>query len=321
VLTVVFTLPLLTLGAEVTTKKAGMIDKAPVRSPLYLIQRVVDAGGIINAMDQMDRAELIEHSHRTAGWLVGILAIGLAVGLAIFEQRRWLRWAGLAALLAVASQGVLGMLRVELEKQLDPSAGATVALIHGCTAQLVVALLVSVALWTSSAWQRERPLAAEESHGIRAASLILVGVMYLQIVFGAVMRHKELALGTRVHILLAFAVVAAAAWLSGRVLFSRAVQQSALAVKAVCILWVLLAVQLLLGLETLLSKFNVKWSYTGQTVEPVALGQDLIRSLHFVVGALTFSTAVAIALIAYRNVPRPTPRESWTGERQLEGVL
>jgi len=141
--------------------------------------------------------------------------------------------------------------------------------------------------------------------------------MYLQIVFGAVMRHKELALGTRTHILLAFAVVAAAAWLGARVLQTQ--ETGSIGRRALWLLWALLAVQLMLGLETMLSKFNVKWAYTGQNVEPVALGADLIRSIHFLVGALTFSTAVAIALAAHRHVgwavrPVVAPR------RQLEGA-
>jgi heme a synthase len=314
VLTVVLTLPLLTLGAEVTTKKVGMVDNAPVRSPLHLVEVMHEEGGFDNTVQKEGLGWVIEHGHRTVSWLVGFLAIGLAAGLTWFEQRRWLRWIGWAAPFAVLTQGVLGMLRVQMDKWLGPNIGGTVALIHGCTAQVVFAFLVSIALWTSAGWQQQAGL---ETPGIRRASLALVGVMYLQIVFGAVMRHKELALGTRTHILLAFAVVAVAVWLGVQMLQTERV--GSLGRRAVWILWGLLAVQLMLGLETMLSKFEVKWGYTGQAVEAVFQAPDLIRSLHFLVGALTFSAAVAIALIAHRHITWAI-KPLATRRRELEGV-
>jgi heme a synthase len=314
VLTVVLTLPLLILGAEVTTKKVGMVDKAPVRSPLHLPEVIHELGGFDNTVQKEGLGWVIEHGHRTVSWLVGFLAIGLAAGLTCFEQRRWLRWIGWAAPFAVLTQGVLGMLRVEMDKRLGPNVGGTVALIHGCTAQVVFAFLVSIALWTSGGWQEQTGL---ETPGICRASVALIGVMYLQIVFGAVMRHKELALGTRTHILLAFAVVAVAVWLGVQMLQTETA--GSLGRRAVWILWGLLAVQLMLGLETMLSKFDVKWGYTGQSIEAVFQAPDLMRSIHFLVGALTFSAAVAIALITHRHIAwAVTPLA--TRRRELEGV-
>jgi cytochrome c oxidase assembly protein subunit 15 len=313
VLTVVLALPLLTLGAEVTTKKVGMIDKAPVRSPLHLATVIAEEGGLSRVIEERGIGWLIEHSHRSVGWVVGLLAIGLAVGLGWLDRRRWMRWMGLAALVGVSSQGVLGMLRVELNERLGPTAGETLALVHGCTAQLVFALLVSVALWTSPAWYRLGLAVTADESRVRRAALVLVGLMFLQIVFGAMIRHKELALGTRLHILLAFGVVAAAVWLIATVLVTRSAGQNAM--------WVLgglLAVQVLLGLETMLSKFNVAWGYTMERVEPTALAPDLVRSLHFLVGALTFSTAVCITLLAHRHVAWPV---RVAVPQQLEGAL
>jgi heme a synthase len=315
VLTVVLTLPLLTLGAEVTTKKVGMVDRAPVRSPLHLAEVMHEEGGFDNTVQKEGLGWVIEHGHRTVSWLVGFLAIGLAVGLTRFEKRRWLRWVGWAAPFAVLTQGVLGMLRVEMDKRLGPNVGGTVALIHGCTAQVVFALLVSIALWTSAGWQQQ---VGTETPSIRRASLVLTGVMYVQIVFGAVMRHKELALGTRTHILLAFAVVACAVWLGVQVRQTNTV--GSLGRRAVWILWGLLAVQLMLGLETMLSKFDVRWGYTGQGVEAAFQAPELIRSLHFLVGAMTFSAAVAIALIAHRHIAWAV-KPMAARRRQLEGVL
>src|SRR5579884_1898693 len=51
---------------------------------------------------------LYEHGHRLIASGVGFLTIVLAVWLWMAEPRRWLRWLGVAALLAVVAQGVLG---------------------------------------------------------------------------------------------------------------------------------------------------------------------------------------------------------------------
>jgi len=306
VLTVLLTLALLTLGAEVTTKQVGMVDKTPVRSPVHFFQELSEHSSVGNLIQERGLGWVIEHLHRTVGWLVGICAIVLAVGLGLSEKRRWLRWAGLAALLGVTAQGVLGMLRVDQNSTM-------MALIHGCSAQLVFALLVSVALWTSPAWQQSLSANCEP---VRRASLALVAVTYVQIVLGAVLRHKELALGTRAHIILAFVVVGVAVWLGVRLMQTQGVGGK----RAACLLWGLLAVQLMLGLETMLSKFSVIGGYPAERIEPLALAPDLIRSIHLVVGAMVFSTAVSIALVAHRHLafavkPLTTP------QRQLEGAL
>ena len=87
-----------------------------------------------------------EHSHRLVASSVGLLTIALALTFWFHEQRRWLRWLGLAALVLVIVQGVLGGLRVVLLQQ-------TLAIIHACFAQAFFALTVSLALFTSDEWR------------------------------------------------------------------------------------------------------------------------------------------------------------------------
>src|SRR5947209_14144525 len=106
VLTVVVTLPLLFLGAEVTTKQVGMVDKEWPTAPWLLwVKSWKENGGL---------AFLIEHSHRLAGYTVGTCTIVLVAGLWLTERRRWLCWLGTAALLGVIVQGILGGMRVLL---------------------------------------------------------------------------------------------------------------------------------------------------------------------------------------------------------------
>jgi heme a synthase len=87
-----------------------------------------------------------EHSHRLVASTVGLLTIALAMMFWFHERRQWLRWLGVAALILVILQGVLGGLRVVLLQH-------TLAMIHACVAQAFFALTVSLALFTSAAWR------------------------------------------------------------------------------------------------------------------------------------------------------------------------
>src|SRR4051794_10556481 len=78
VLTALFTLPLLTLGAEGTTKKGGMVARQGFREPWHLVALWLQG-------EPLSLGYVIEHSHRTFGFLVGVCVIGLAVGLWLCE--------------------------------------------------------------------------------------------------------------------------------------------------------------------------------------------------------------------------------------------
>ena len=70
----------------------------------------------------------------------------------------------------------------------------------------------------------------------------------------------------------------------------------------------------MLGVESWLSKFyhpSLAWNQ----LQPVAAQAELVRSLHFVTGALLFATSVAVTLLAHRRtgwavrtVPQPASR-------------
>src|SRR5205085_6864053 len=100
VFTVLAALPLVMLGAEVTTKKVGMADPKGFRAPWHLFTL---------SGDQLSRGLLIEHGHRLAGFSVGICCIVLAIGMTLAARGRLHRSLGWLALLAVSSQGILGI--------------------------------------------------------------------------------------------------------------------------------------------------------------------------------------------------------------------
>ena len=124
---------------------------------------------------------LYEHSHRLLGAAVGILTVALGVTLWLSERRRWLRWLGVAALLAVTLQGVLGGLRVVFVED-------AIAIVHGSLAQAFFGLAVCLALFTSPTWA-VAPVRSSDAALLRRLSLLTTGVAYLQIVFGAFLTH------------------------------------------------------------------------------------------------------------------------------------
>ena len=304
VLTVCATFPLLLLGAEVTTKQVGMVDPQGFRMPWHL--------ATVPGLWQRGLGYVIEHSHRLAGWLVGTCVIVLAVWLWLGEPRRWVRWVGVAALAGVVVQGLLGGFRVQLNALFNM--GPNLALIHGCFAQVVFAVLVGLAVFTSRSWvaPTER-VSPEQGVALRRWSLLTAALAYVQVVFGAVVRRTELPLGPRLHLLFAFVVVAAVVWLAKLAFESR--EQSVRA--SVVLLAGLVAVQLFLGVEAWLAKFPAVAEFP--QLRPLTAHPELIRSVHYLAGSAVFATAVAATLQAHRRVV-------WSGKLaaapvgRLEGV-
>jgi heme A synthase len=273
-------LPLVLLGAEVTTKQVGMVDKVGFREPWHLLTV---------PLRELHLGYLIEHSHRLAGFVVGTCSIVLAVGLWLTGRRPVVRWLGWVALAAVSAQGVLGIVRVKWHAV----AGPEFALVHGLFAQIVFAVLVSVAVMTSRAWatgadQRQRA-------GLRRTALVLLLLVYAQIALGAFVRHFLDRTAQRLHVLTAFAVVVAVVWafltVRERLGADRALR------RMTGLLAALVAVQVMLGVEAWIKRFGAGVSVEELMSSP---GTDLVRSLHYVVGALLFATTVVFTLLVYR---------------------
>jgi cytochrome c oxidase assembly protein subunit 15 len=247
-----------------------------------------------------DAGYLIEHSHRLAGYVVGLLVIALAVALWVAESRRWLKWLGTLALLGVIAQGVLGGMRVLLNAWL----GTDLATLHGCFAQLVFALLAAIALFTSSGWSRPVALADDAAGAaVRRLALWATALVYLQIVFGAFVRHSHLRLAQRLHFLGACVVVACIAWLV-KAVWDHARGERRLLAPAL-VLAALLAVQVVLGVEAWMNRFGMGVPVELLPAPRASLTTGLVRTAHFVLGSLTFATTVILTLLLHRREPRP----------------
>jgi len=178
VLLTVATLGLIFLGAMVTSKGAGLA--VPDWPTSY---------GGLNPPNwfQIENVRL-EHGHRLIASLIGLITIALMVFLLRTEERSWVKKMGIAALIGVVAQGVLGGLRVIM-------LSTPLAVVHACVAQAFFCLVVFLMLITSKKW--DNYVWMYEDKGVfqlRPLALLLGGVVYIQLILGAVMRHMQAGL-------------------------------------------------------------------------------------------------------------------------------
>ena len=236
-------------------------------------------------LSEMVGGILYEHSHRLMGSLVGLLTVGLFVFLLVKDSRKWLKWLGLAALIAVIVQGVLGGLRVT-------QINRNFAIVHACLAQAFFALLCGIAWFTSRDWWQDagRPI-IESAQKLRRLSLITTCLIYGQLIFGAILRHTGSRLDA--HLLFAFLVTLHIFLLARRVLGvnggAHGIGQS-----MPLVLLGLLAVQLMLGTGAFFAKLTAfgETFATGLTVT--------ITTAHVAVGALMLVSSFVLTLKIYR---------------------
>jgi cytochrome c oxidase assembly protein subunit 15 len=276
VLTALCTIPLLFVGGLVTTKGAGLaVPDWPTTfgyNP-FLYPWSMMVGNIF-----------YEHSHRLVASAVGLLTVVLAVALWLGEKQRWLRRLGAAALALVIAQGVVGGLRVVLLEQ-------TLAIVHACLAQAFFALAVSLALFTSDEWRKSSPkVDASDAGRLQRLCLITTGLVYVQVIFGAVLRHTGEMLA--LHLIFS-TIVAVHVVLLGARIFKRHPDRQLL--RPISLLSGLLLAQIILGAAAYMGKFVM------------ALPDILaitVRTSHVVVGSLMLATSLVLALRSFKLFSR-----------------
>jgi cytochrome c oxidase assembly protein subunit 15 len=231
---------------------------------------------------QMVGGVFYEHSHRLLGALVGALTVALAVVL--WKAGPGLRWLGVLAAVGVVAQGVLGGLRVVMLKD-------TLAIVHGSAAQAFFGLLVVIAFLTSPAATRP---AAPVDGASRRLTLAAAGLVYVQIVFGALLTHAG---WVELHLVGALAVFAMVPIVGARLRRTG----DAIAAPAALALSVLLGLQLLLGVSALVARFAPNVAATGGAALAIFAAHRLTASLILattIVLALRVTTADRIVRIS-----------------------
>jgi len=120
-----------------------------------------------------------------------ILAIA-ALAVVVFSLSRAkvdpqpLRWIALTAFALVLIQGVLGGLRVTQLKD-------EIGIFHGTLAQIFFALICAIAIGTSARWAKTK-IAVYDGGALRYFYLLATGMIFLQLILGATMRHQHAGL-------------------------------------------------------------------------------------------------------------------------------
>ncbi len=145
-----------------------------------------------------------EHAHRLTGMFVGLTTIALCCVLWSTDSRGWVRGLGLAILVMVICQGVLGGLRVTgvLTFSQDPTVLAPstgMAIVHGVFAHVIMACMALAATATSLRWSAKGHEGDNASQLDSLIGRLLVGALLLQLAIGAAYRHlaAETGLGPR----------------------------------------------------------------------------------------------------------------------------
>ncbi len=288
ILTWMVAIVLLSWGAFVTSINAGMA--------------VPDWPSSFNSYDPFNpwpdwwtvTPVLAEHGHRLIGALVGIFTLVLAVWTWASDERRWMKWTGLGALILVSLQGVLGGLRVVFVS-LD------LAIVHAGTAQLYFALLSAMIVFTSPSWSSRPvfPLAADldREMGVRPLLILTPIALYLQIILGALLRHPGAGIDAflaALHMTWAFVVTVLIVLLAMRV---RSLFRTGIPVVSWTRVVVgLVSLQVLLGILAYFVTINENGLLLPSNLQVV------LNTAHMVTGALLFAGVVVLCIMTTRTL-------------------
>src|SRR5690606_25298677 len=212
---------------------------------------------------------------------------------------RWLRRLAFGLLVMIVIQGVLGGLGVRLGSGEDGHTWWPAAVGHGVLAQPTLCVAVLVAFALSNAFDERVAGPAATVRTARKTATFALGLVFVQLVLGAIVRHTNVTGVLWLHVVMAMVVslgILIAASYSG----SRFGEASPGFRKLARWTFVALLVQLTLGFATL----AVRRFKDPSNIEYI--GRSLVASSHVIVGASLFLLATLLVARTYRNLI-PTP--------------
>ncbi|HZV12998.1 MAG TPA: COX15/CtaA family protein, partial [Candidatus Kapabacteria bacterium] len=130
-----------------------------------------------------------EHGHRMIASFVGFLTVILALWIWRAEKRSWVQKLGWASLGTVIAQGILGGLTVLFFLPTAISTG------HALIAQTFFCLVITIAYVNSKEGLHEFDKIRDGARsGLRRLCVMAAGMVFLQLLIGAWMRHSEAGL-------------------------------------------------------------------------------------------------------------------------------
>jgi cytochrome c oxidase assembly protein subunit 15 len=274
----VCTFLLIVAGALVTSNDAGLsVPDWPTSFGSFRMPRMV--GGI-----------KFEHGHRMIAGTVGILTIILALAIWIKDSRRWVKWVGGGAVLAVLAQALLGGITVLFYLPVAISAS------HATLGQIFFCLAASLAFFTSADWRWDEPKIEDASTpSLQHLAAATTGAILVQLILGAVYRHSvspHSGIGVAPHVVGACVVAMLVTWMVTRIVLK--FSQVGVLQRPALLLGALLLLQLCLGISTYFMKMANRDA--PQPLPPVVN----LTTAHVAVGALVLVTSLYLTYQTHR---------------------
>jgi heme a synthase len=272
------TFVLIIAGALVTSNDAGLsVPDWPTSFHTFAMPHMV--GGV-----------LYEHGHRLIAGITILLTLGIAIWTWLVDRRRWIKRLAVGAFATIIVQAVLGGITVL--KLLPPA----VSTAHAAVGQTFFCIAVIIAVFTGRRWVQEQPRVEWDSRrpSLVTLTLLSIFVLYVQLILGAMFRHK--GMGWWPHVANAAIVAFVLTWTAIRAL-SLYSKIEAIKRPAVSLLGLLIG-QLCLGFLAFLTR--VAWGH--DAVQP-QLPMIVSTVAHVAVGALLLATAAILAIQVWRHVP------------------
>jgi cytochrome c oxidase assembly protein subunit 15 len=180
---------LVALGWSVLVLQAGGFTTS-IRAGMAFLDWPLSNGSVNPPGWLTEVDKFAEHSHRLAATVLGLLSVTIAIAHGLRETRRAVQFSAYALVVLVVFQGLLGGLRVLLDRLNVGGDGnfkaAAFAVGHAVNAQLTLALLAFIALAHTAAWHQARRFAPRSLFHTGAFAAALT---FSVIVIGAVMRQ------------------------------------------------------------------------------------------------------------------------------------
>jgi heme A synthase len=213
-------------------------------------------------------APSLEQAHRIAGYALAILTIGLAI------------WAS----------NLAGWLALSVAIDILVGAFGSVPVLHAFNAQVFFAVLVGVAVQTSTSWQAGPQPVESPWRPLRILSMLVPFFVLLQVYLGAELRHNTTGV-LLWHILNAMVVILVV--LVAGVFVLRHYPEHPVLRPAALTLVIVAGVQVLLGFSVYMVLLVSEQNNVGLMITGV---------LHVVNGALTLAASIVFAMQMKRNL-------------------
>lgn len=279
--------PLLFVGGLVTSTQSGMaVPDWPSSFGMNMFLYPLGTG--------VNPSIFLEHSHRLFGTLLGVASMVLAGWAAWKAPTPFAKGLGIALFVLVVLQGLVGARRVLDNDRL-------LAMLHGVSAQLVFAGLVTFAVHVSPGFRIARHTPVTGARRAKAITTSTMHALILQLVLGAAYRHFRHDHILYSHALFAFLVTfggfmaAAVVWGLRDTRTNAPLPSSGLLPRAA------LAVAGSIVLQFLLGWFA--FGFAGKQAQASGPLQALIRTVHQANGAVVLG-AVTVLFVAVRGAFR-----------------